>query len=210
MNLFEKRADATDKLRERAKVFVYLASAVMESLRDPGTESNVVPAFVNSYRGFHAEVYEYDYSRWIDNPNYNPNLSGDEYKLPENLDLQVGSRLIMVVDKVCNISVVECQDPYEDWADDPETWTIQSIPQELFLNGSESDVVAFFTERFEAEVKRENENAFTSKWSNLFHYYTPEELQAAIDARLKSNKEFSDNLGKNFELYLSELKSKLK
>lgn len=207
MNLFEKRADATDKLRERAKVFVYLASAAMESLRDEEAESNVVPHFVNSYHGFHAEVYEYDHTRWIDNPNYNPNLTDEEYRLPENHAVDAGFRQIMAVDKVCNIIVVECQDTWDDCAGEPETWTIHSVPQDLFLNGSESDVVAFFTERFEAEVKRDNENAFTNKWSNLFHYYTPEELQRAIDARLKADEEFSGNLGKNFERYLNELRA---
>lgn len=65
------------------------------------------------------------------------------------------------------ITVVECQDTWDD-----------------------SDVVAFFTKRFEDEVKRDNENAFTNKWSNLFHYYTPEELAAASKAMSES----ADNL----------------
>lgn len=203
MNIFERRDNATKELNQRAQVFVRLAAAAIDSLSDKENSSDSLPGFINSYHGFHAEVFPFDNSRWIPNPNYKPGLSSEEYKLPENSKVDAGFSQINVIDKMCRVCAVEIQDSWDDCAGEPETWNLEMIPQDLFLTGTEPEIVAFFTEHFRIKVERENEAKFRSKWSNLFYYYTLEELEDAVaNMKVTAHVGHDGHAGKRFEAFL--------
>lgn len=204
MNVFEQQAEARMAIAERAQVFVRLVAAAIDDLKSADCEVEIRPSFITGYHGFYAEVFPFETSDWIDNPNYNPNLTNEEYSLPENLAVDAGFHKIEQVKKMCRICVIESQDTWEPMGD-PEEWTIENIPQELFLTGTESEIIEFFKERHKADVDRENENAFISRWSSLYHYYSPEELEEAAKA-MKAVSEILPH-GKKFTSFLELMRN---
>lgn len=202
MNIFEQRESASDEIKSRGRYIVHTAYRIINELHGGGG-SNIAPGFVYGYHGFRVEVSPYDQSRWIDNPNYKPGLSSEEYRKPENVEVKAGFHKIEVIDNVCNIRAIELQDTWDDCAGDPEVWVLHAIPQDIFLNGSEKDIEEFFKRQFEEQVKREKENKFRGKWSALFYYYTPEELEMYAKA-MKSAK--SEMTGDRFDETLSMMR----
>lgn len=203
MNVFELRNKYESDLTNRATYFVRMAATAISSLCGEDNSSDSCPGFIQSYRGFSAEVFPFDSSRWIDNPNYRPGLTSEEYAKPENRAVDAGFSKIEVVDKLCRICAIELQDTWDECAGEPETWNLESIPQELFLSGDESDVVEFFKNRFKETVARELENEHRSKWSTLFYYYTPEELVKCADAMTRI---VAESQGERFETLLEVMK----
>ena len=202
MNIFEKRESASDAIKTRGNLFVHTAHRIINELG--GTNgSDLAPSFVRGYHGFRVEVSPYDQSRWIDNPNYKPGLSSEEYRKPENVEVNAGFHKIEVIDKVCNIRAIELQGGWDDCDGDPEVWKLYAIPQELFLYGYEKDIAEFFKARFKESVEREKENVFRSKWSALFYYYTPEELEMYANAMKSAT---SDTTGDRFDETLSMMR----
>jgi hypothetical protein len=65
------------------------------------------------------------------------------------------------------------------------------IPQDLFLSGTEPEIVEFFKERFKERVEREERYKFDSKWCNLFYNYTPEELIKCANAMMSVPADFN-------------------
>lgn len=205
MNAFKLRDKYESDLTNRATYFVRMAATAISSLCGEDNSSDACPEFIESYHGFAAEVFPFDNSRWVDNPNYKPGLTSEEYAKPENLAVDAGFNKIEVVDKLCLVRAIELQDPWDDCAGEPETWQLHSIPQELFLSGTEQEILEFFKNRFKETVDRELENAHRSKWAALFYYYTPEELNACADAMTCI---VAENQGQRFETLLEVMKGK--
>ncbi|ADG59959.1 hypothetical protein Acj9p059 [Acinetobacter phage Acj9] len=196
MNIFERNEKLKKEINDRAQVFVRLAAAAIAQLSKDPYKSTLVPSFITGYHGFHTEVFPFDNSLWVPNPNYKPGLSKAEYEKPENREVDAGFPQINVIEKMVRICAVEVQDNWDDCAGEPEVWNLELIPQELFLSGTEAKITTFFEERFKAQAERENDNAFRGKWSALFYYYTAEELEQYAKAMKDAKSEYP---GERFE-----------
>jgi hypothetical protein len=78
-NLFQIQEDAHTKIKKRGQIFVRLAAQAIDSLTELPNSSESIPGFIHSYHGFHAEVFPFDNSQWVDNPNYKPGLTSEEF-----------------------------------------------------------------------------------------------------------------------------------
>ena len=205
-NIFQIQENAHTKIKKRGQIFVRMAAQAIDSLTELPNSSESLPGFINSYHGFHAEVFPFENTTWVDNPNYKPGLTSEEYKKPENLAVDAGFHKIEVVTQMCRVCAVEIQDTWDDCAGEPETWNLEMIPQELFLYGTEPEIVAFFKDRFKDVVEREERNKFDSKWCNLFYNYTPEELTKCANAMMSASPEFDGR--QRQEWLLEQMKEK--
>ena len=167
-NIFDERRAVNDKIKYRAEEFVHLAAKAINGL-NVNNSSDEVPSFIDSYHGFHTEVYDHETREWIDNPHYNPKLSNEEHGLPENREKQTGFLKIDIVKQFCNIKAIENQDVWEDWGA-PEEWSLNSIPLDLFLNGTEEQIIEHFEVHFKDKIDKENRDIIAQKWSGLAHY----------------------------------------
>lgn len=190
-NIFQIKEDAHTKIKKRGQIFVRMAAQAIDSLTELPDSSESLPGFIHSYHGFHAEVFPFDNSQWVDNPNYKPGLTSEEYNKPENLAVDAGFHKIEVVTPMCRVCAVEIQDQYDECAGEPETWNLEMIPQDLFLSGTEPEIIEFFKERFKERVEREERNKFDSKWCNLFYNYTPQELIDCANAMMNVPADFN-------------------
>ena len=204
MNVFDQRNKANESLKNRAQIFVRLSAQSISVLGTDG-DSDQLPDFVQSSSGFHVEVFEFDDHQYVPNPNYKPGLTSEEYRKPENLSVDAGFSSTTVISKMCRICAVENQpDMWDDCAGEPGTWSLEHIPQELFLYGSESDIVDFFTERYKSSIDRENENKFREKWAPFFNSTIEE-----IDEFCKAARPFAGS-GHSFWKYFDEITNSLK
>lgn len=206
MNIFEKVQTAKSELDEQIEKFVYLAVKVINDI-NPDSESK--HHFIESYHGFHANAYPYDAHNYIDNPHYNPNLTPDEHRKPENYALQTGFSKIAVKTQMVSITAEESQDPYDDCAGEPERWHFD-VPLELFLNGTESEIYKHFYDKWSKNLIDEKEIAFNNHWQKLLDYDF-NELQKFVEISKQYYSAESGYISYNdFLKVLNEFKGELK
>ncbi|QQM18541.1 hypothetical protein CPT_Morttis_048 [Acinetobacter phage Morttis] len=211
MTPFEVKEQANKEIQARARTFIDLAiEAIAELTKHAELDEYPVPHFVQSYRGFHLDVIPFENTYWVDNPNYVPNQTSEFYLRPENIEKQAGFSQIQKSDKVVNLQLVEVQDSWDDYRGDPETWNISLIPEELFWHGTKEQILKLFEDRFKEQIDRQIENEFQSKWSQLFYYFTPEELIKSAEA-MKAIRDSNPEQPWNsvvFERYLDIMRDK--
>lgn len=203
--LFERKETVENLIHEKAEKFVNSWLSAIRTMSDG--ESKLIPEFIDSYYGYSINVHNYHRSNWIPNPNYNPNLTDDEYKLPENLKNQVGFSQIKVLTNYVNIELIENQDSWDDCAGNPEEYAINNIPEELFLNGSGEEIFEYVKRLHEKDIEREIENNFRDKWQPLFNFDISE-----LNHFIKTMEKFQDHYDspyRDFDNKIEALKSGL-
>lgn len=181
MNIFEQESLIKSELENRAREVVKIAANAIMGICN-GKGEDLIPEFV-SYRSSTIQVVPYVNYEWVDNPYYVPNETNEFYSRPENQANQAGFHKIRQHKNMCTIYLTEEIDTWDDA--EPDHWTIDSMPQELFLNGSPEEIEQFVIDKHKAEVERKVRNDFQNKWSTLFYGYTPDELRQAAEAMIK-------------------------
>lgn len=177
MNIFELREKSIKDVEDKAKTFVLKAYAAIKEINPA---SNMIKDFITGYRGWSATAYPYEKHNSIPNPNYKPGLSPEEYKKPENREIDAGFSYITIDEKMVSISAKENEDPYDD-CQSPDSWHID-VPFELFLNGTESEIYSHFYDKFKERALIEKRNQFDEKYNSLM-YLSNDEINQYLELR---------------------------